>query len=276
MRKNLNVFILLIFASLSACQETPGILSIDGVWKSADDIIMITSNEDYYIIDSESEDRVFILKSDHSIEMLEGNILIESSDGLSKQYSKSPADQELLPWAITSGMTREFILDHFRLPDTTIITKTGAEKWFYSGNNVIIFDDKSVIKVDANYFAQRDFSLLEVGMSKNKVLSMIGNPDRINRRETKWSYGLDYQVLFREGKLKEVREVNTEFSGYLSWREEALATFDDENLVKRDIDYIQKPTTDLPLNADYFYDSILKVYGVPEKKNDYLPLIIIG
>lgn len=273
---------------IQGCTIDP-VIEIEGYWNNkgtVEESIMIIDKIHYYSVNKErSKPKLYdkhpngiYNNSEEKINLIsENEIEISGKNGEINIYIRPEKKVDLQLWAITKGMSREYISKFFSEPTRIVKSDSGAEKWIYPNNKVIVFDEKSIIKLEKNYFVERDYSLLKEGMDKSEVLSKLGNPDRKNKRDSKWYYGLDYQLVFRNDKLAIIKVISNQKEAFLSWREEAMSTFDDRKLIRKDVannfkltEFLEEGYTLLP------YKNISRVYGIKGKETSKFPLIIIG
>jgi len=179
-------------------------------------------------------------------------------------------------WALKEGMSKEFVAKHFKSPDTTMFSPSGAEQWHYEDGKMIVFDEKSIIKIYDNYVANKDYSKVVVGLYKEEVKSLIGQPNWKNQRNSKWYYDSKIELIFRKDTLYKITEISDSEFAFKEWRESAIANIDERNLVERNIpkDLTLEQITGTK-NMDFENAKIFKIYGIKEKQESYLPVILI-
>lgn len=179
-------------------------------------------------------------------------------------------------WALQEGMLKDFVAKHFKSPDTTMFSPSGAEQWHYADGKMVVFDEKNIIKIYDNYVANKDYSKVVVGMHKEEVKNLIGQPNWTNQRDSKWHYDSKMELIFRKDTLYKITEISDSEFAFKEWRESVIANIDERNLVERNIpkDLTLEQITGTK-NMDFEDAKIFKIYGIKEKQESYLPVILI-
>ena len=273
--RNLIIFVILSVFLLE-CNKSNKTNPI-GFWQGSTGELIITENKDNFVLNREGQNTEYILKSSDKIQIIDNELKIEHSNKEISVFKKIDSKQDLKAWAVLEGMNKSFFRDNFISPDTIIISQAGAEKWFFQNGKVLIFDENTLIKINESQKLVRTYDKLKIGMTEEEVKHILGNPDRKNYMESKWYYGTEKQLLFRNKTLYQINKID-ENTGVLSWREEALKTFNDKHLVEKDIatylSQIHKLEKQFIIN--FPLDKIYKLYGIQESKKEYIPMILIG
>jgi outer membrane protein assembly factor BamE (lipoprotein component of BamABCDE complex) len=117
--------------------------------------------------------------------------------------------EEADPKVISPQMTKAQVLKFLGNPEEKIQADL-SEKWLYKNNLLLIFDEKGVAKLNTNFIKDRDFSKIQLGMTRQQVISIIGNPDKEGiRKESgggyqKWFYGKSTAIVFDNQKVIDI------------------------------------------------------------------------